>query len=57
MRKYKVQLGIDGYTLKTVIIEARNRQEAFSKVHSGRHITPDMGYNFISITPIKKGDK
>lgn len=53
MRKYKAQLGIDGYTLKTVIITAKNKQEAFSKVHSERHITPDLGYNFIIITPIK----
>ena len=53
MRKYVVSMGIDGYVLKTVNITAKNKQEAFSKVHSERHITPDLGYNFITITPSK----
>ena len=53
MFKYKVNLGIEGYTLESHVVEARNQVEA-RDIAISKYLHPDKGYTSVEVKRIKK---
>lgn len=52
MFKYKLSIGYDGIPLETYVVEAKNISEARHQAY--RWMSPDKGYNYISVKRISK---
>ena len=52
MFKYKLSIGYDGIPLESYVVEAKNISEARHLAY--RWMTPDKGYNYITVKRIPK---